>query len=213
VSLVGGLVVGLLAGQSFAGGVAVEQCAKAIRVFDLLVVSPLAIGTGAALVVGVPMLRVLRARRSGPAESVFRKVMRFLLGVKLGFLTAAVFWSVSGMVVPATSIAAANLVNGDSTAALHKDFYGFKLPSVEYWSIFGSIGLALLLIAVAMVAGARYVPAEDRPGNRQVLVVAAVLLAVFGGFFGWHAAQTYDDLRGTTVSAQGGQHLTLTRNR
>ncbi|MGW1159812.1 hypothetical protein ACWD5Q_24315 [Streptomyces sp. NPDC002513] len=204
-SLVGGALVGLMAGRSFTSKDAVAQCAKAIRVYDLLVVSPLAIALGAALVVGVPMARILRASKSRPATSRFRKVMRVLTGVKLGFVTAALFWSVSGLVVPGTSIAIAHWSNGYSADTLRKDFYGFKLPSVEYWSIFGSIGLALLLIAVAMVAGQRFVPAEGRPTGRQALVVAAALTVAFAGFSTWHATQTYDDLRGTKVTAEQGQ--------
>ncbi|AOR34250.1 hypothetical protein BFF78_27195 [Streptomyces fodineus] len=207
-SLVGGLLVGLLAGQSFQANGSLAQCAKAIRVFDLLLVSPLAIGIGAALVVGVPSARVLRARRSHPdgRPTTRRDVMLVTIAAKCGFVTAALFWSVSGLVVPGTSITAAHWVNGDDTGRLHKDFYGFKLPSVENWSIIESIGLALLLVAVAIVTAWRFVPGADRSANRQVLVTTAVLTLVLGGFFAWHAAQSYDDVKNTPINAAQGPH-------
>jgi hypothetical protein len=207
-SVVGGLLVGLLAGRSFDANGSVAQCAKAIRVFDLLLVSPLAIGIGAALVVAVPATRVLRARKSRPdgRPTTRRNVMLVTIAAKCGFVAAALFWSVSGLVVPGTSIMAAHWVNGDDTDQLHKDFYGFKLPSVENWSIIESIGLALLLVAVALVAAWRFVPGEERPANRRVLVTTAVLTLVLGGFFAWHAAQSYDDVKKTPINAAQGQH-------
>lgn len=212
-SLVGGLLVGLLAGQSFESNAAVEQCAKAIRVFDLLLVTPLAIGVAAALVVGVPTARVFRARRSDPGPEGRPRTGRDILLVGIaavsGFVTTALFWSVSGLVVPGTSIAAAHWINGDSADRLHKDFYGFKLPSVENWSIIQSMTLALLLVAVACVAGWRSAPGDQRVANRRVQITAAVLTVALGAFFAWHSTQSYHDVRKVKVTAEQGLYRTV----
>lgn len=214
-SLVGGLLVGLFTGRNFDRNQAVAQCAKAIRVFDLLVVSPLAIGAGAALVVAVPTARVLRARRSAPdpdGSMTRRNSITLAIAAVCGFVTAALFWSVSGLVVPRTSITAAHWVNGDSTGQLHKDFYGYKLPGVETWSITESIGLALLLVAVAAVTGLRYSAGQDRPSARQVLVTTVALTIVLGGVFAGYAAHSYDHVQMTPVKdAQGQHHSVLTQ--
>ncbi len=208
-SLVGGLLVGLSTGASFDKNHAVRQCAKAIRLCDLLVVSPLAIGIGAALVVAAPVLRVLRARRSAPDPDgtlTRRNTITLVIAAVSGFVTAALFWSVSGLLVPRTSIMAANWINGDSKSLLHDDFYNYRLGSTETWSITGSITLALLLVVVAAVAGLRHVARENRPSTRQVVATSAVIAVVVGAFFAWFSVWSYDNVKMTYDKNAQGQH-------
>jgi hypothetical protein len=203
-SVVGGLLVGLFAGRAINDNAELAKCAKAVRIFDLLLVTPLAIGIAAALVAGLPAMRVLRARKTrDPRPTRPRNVLVVVLAAVGGWVAAAVFWSISGFMVPRISIMAAHWLNGDDVNQLHTEFYGFKLPSVENWSIVESIGLALVLVAVACIAGWRYSAGEGRPSTRRVLTIAAVLTVLLGVLFTWRATSVYHDMSTTAMAALG----------
>lgn len=197
-SVVGGALAGVLVQLSFGKGAAPERVALAMRFYDLLLVTPLAIGLAVAIAVGIPAARALQARKTRPGRDgslTLRKDGGVLaLSVVCGWLLATVSWSLSGKLVPGTSMQTAHLAGGADTATLDHDFYAPLVRGTEGWSIAQTMGLSLALLVIAVVVAWRAAPNEGRPAIVRAIRAAAVLTVVSGGLFAWNAVQAYQDM-------------------
>lgn len=185
-AVAGGGVVGLLAVRSWESIGAGVLAGIPIWIYDMLLITPLAVGPAVAVAVGIPAVRLLDTNRIRP------RIAMSTAGV-VGSAVAAVFWFIGAGVAVTVSIRAAQWGSEASDEALTHYLWSLAHFETVAWSLGQSVVLAVAVLVVPIAVAAR----NDGAGQRRMrplITGTAAVTVLFGALFAVHAVRTYHDL-------------------